>query len=659
MPCKLFHSKSTVFTSIFLFLMLIFSESVQQLGAQKTEDFDELIREGKNYYAKGEYDKALIKFLEAENFLEKTTDKEKTELIHEFSRIYLNLALTYYATNQMEKAQENLQNLFSQNPDMSINEIEYPLGFIDIFNKIKAEYAEPEEEKKPEKTEPEEKEVQKEEPEPIIKEKPGKKDKKKKKFPWLIAGGLAVAGGVAAALLLGGEKEAEPQIRTIGVMSPSGGDIWYKGFEVDITWNSSALSLNSFGVNSLDKEMSSISKGFKDVSSFKRELLKKGRNFKNSSDFKNTQTEKNACKESTLGKNKAQSQFNQKKSSECKNRETIDSFKVKDINRAYNLDIKGVNDFKKSLSIHKESTAKGIAQAGDISDLNVRIELFKGGSLVKTIVSSTENDGYFTWTVPKSIADGTDYKVRVSSIDDSSVYSESGKIEIKDIAEWIEIPAGWFKMGDNFNEGSSDERPVHSVYLDKYDISKYEVTFDQYDVFCDDTGRSKPSDSGWGRGDRPVINVTWDDAKDFCDWLSQKTGEDIHLPTEAQWEKAARGTDQRRYPWGNGAPNCNKANYYGCKGKTMPVGSYPAGKSPYGVHDMAGNVWEWCQDWYDYGYYSRSPSHNPQGPSSGSGRARRGGSWSSNSYSIRSANRYNFIPIRGKGYIGFRLCKEK
>ena len=107
--------------------------------------------------------------------------------------------------------------------------------------------------------------------------------------------------------------------------------------------------------------------------------------------------------------------------------------------------------------------------------------------------------------------------------------------------EWIDIPAGEFQMGNNSNDGSDDERPVQPVYLDAYKISKYEVTFKIYDRYCEETNAAKPNDMGWGRGNRPVINVTWDEAQEFCTWLSQKTGKNIHLPTEAQWEKAARG----------------------------------------------------------------------------------------------------------------------
>jgi formylglycine-generating enzyme required for sulfatase activity len=221
--------------------------------------------------------------------------------------------------------------------------------------------------------------------------------------------------------------------------------------------------------------------------------------------------------------------------------------------------------------------------------------------------------------------------------------------------EWVTISAGEFQMGDNFNEGDTDERPVHTVYLDEYKISKYEVTFEQYDKFCEDTGRFKPGDEGWGRGNRPVINVSWYDAKDFCDWLSQKTGQNIHLPTEAQWEKAARGTDQRRYPWGNNIPSCTLANFSGCGSQTKPVGSHSSGVSPYDIHDMAGNVWEWCWDWYSSTYYSGSPYSNPMGPSTGSTRVLRGGSWISKDYDIRSASRFNFDPSSGRRRIGFRL----
>lgn len=239
--------------------------------------------------------------------------------------------------------------------------------------------------------------------------------------------------------------------------------------------------------------------------------------------------------------------------------------------------------------------------------------------------------------------------------------------------EWIHIPAGEFKMGDNFNEGDPDEQPVHTVYLDDYYISKYEVTFEQFDKFCEETGRTKPimgktgttNFTYWGRGKMPVINVTWEDAKTYCEWLSSKTGKHVHLPTEAQWEKAARGTDQRKYPWGNSEPSENLANYSGITYynpvKTRLVGFYPAGQSPYGIYEMAGNVEEWCQDWYSSTYYQTSPSKNPRGPASGSLKVIRGGSFANEVFktSLRSADRYSLNINRKEDSLGFRVVKEK
>ncbi|UCH96792.1 MAG: formylglycine-generating enzyme family protein [Candidatus Aminicenantes bacterium] len=237
--------------------------------------------------------------------------------------------------------------------------------------------------------------------------------------------------------------------------------------------------------------------------------------------------------------------------------------------------------------------------------------------------------------------------------------------------EWVEIPAGEFMMGDNFNEGDFDEQPVHAVYLDEYYISRYEITFDQYDKFCEETHREKPADWDWGRGNRPVINVSWGDAKAFCDWLSRKIVREIHLPTEAQWEKAARGTDQRRYPWGNSSPDSSKTNH-NTDYKTHPVGSYPDGISPYGVHDMAGNVAEWCLDQYDPYYYTASPYNNPKNiPYDPIGRVNyviRGGSWyNEEERSVRCADRNHGHYYWGvssannlkTSYYGFRIVLER
>jgi sulfatase modifying factor 1 len=222
--------------------------------------------------------------------------------------------------------------------------------------------------------------------------------------------------------------------------------------------------------------------------------------------------------------------------------------------------------------------------------------------------------------------------------------------------EFVNIPAGTFTMGSPSSEvdRSSDELP-HQVTLSAFKMSKNEITFAQYDAFCDATGRTKPYDSGWGRGNRPVINVTWYDAKAFADWMG------CRLPTDAEWEYACRAGTTTPFNTGNNLTTY-QANYdgnYPYNGnatgtylrKTQPVGSYPS--NAWGLNDMHGNVWEWCSDWFgDYGTGSQT---NPTGPSSGSFRVIRGGSWNDGARLCRSSNRDSGSPTAGKRDIGFRL----
>jgi formylglycine-generating enzyme required for sulfatase activity len=237
--------------------------------------------------------------------------------------------------------------------------------------------------------------------------------------------------------------------------------------------------------------------------------------------------------------------------------------------------------------------------------------------------------------------------------------------------EWVNIPAGEFIMGDNLNEGQPDERPAHPVHLDDYHISKYEVTFKQYDIYCDDSGSPRKNDFGWGRGERPVIYVTWIEANRFCEWLSLKTGKNIHLPYEAQWEKAARGTDQRRYPWGDDAPNCENANARQCFNQTHPIGWHDQGVSFYGIHDMVGNVAEWCYDLYDEHYYDISPYTNPVNEpnfqQNGRQHVVRGGGWEWET-DVRASKRYSGYqftsfsgadPSTSSNSLGFRIVWDR
>lgn len=188
----------------------------------------------------------------------------------------------------------------------------------------------------------------------------------------------------------------------------------------------------------------------------------------------------------------------------------------------------------------------------------------------------------------------------------------------KDGAAMVWVPAGEFLMGSN--DGASDEKPQRTVYLDGYWMYKYEVTVAQYRKFCHETGRKMPEAPDWGwKDDHPIVNVSWNDGKAYADWAGAR------LPSEAEWEKAARGTDGRMYPWGNkwDASKCMTTPLTSIR----PVGSYDSGASPYGCMDMEGNAWEWCADWYDGGYYKIAPSRNPKGPSGGRYRVLRGGSY--------------------------------
>ena len=221
------------------------------------------------------------------------------------------------------------------------------------------------------------------------------------------------------------------------------------------------------------------------------------------------------------------------------------------------------------------------------------------------------------------------------------------------------VPAGEFTMGSP--TGDPDERPPHQVYLDSFLIDTYEVTVGQYATFLQEAGGHPPSDwesmNRLAHQKRPVSNVDWADAAAYCKWAGKR------LPTEAEWEKAARGTDGRLYPWGNEPPTSRHANFgqtgSSNHGALAPVGSFEEGKSPYGLYDMAGNVWEWVGDWYDHGYYQASPPKNPEGPPMGGFKVIRGGSWNSSARVLRSSDRYWDPPtFRSQYFPGFRCVKN-
>lgn len=205
------------------------------------------------------------------------------------------------------------------------------------------------------------------------------------------------------------------------------------------------------------------------------------------------------------------------------------------------------------------------------------------------------------------------------------------------------VPAGTFTMGSE--TGQSDEDPEHEVTLDGFWIDQTEVTNAQYALCLAD---DDCSGNTTGNDNHRIVSVTWFEAKAYCTWA------DAQLPTEAQWEYAARGDDGRDYPWGNDSPNSSLLNYSNNEGGTVPVGSYPGGANWVGALDMAGNVWEWVNDWYDSNYYANSPSENPTGPESGSNKVLRGGSWNNPAFFVRAARRILGTPTSTLVNLGFR-----
>lgn len=239
------------------------------------------------------------------------------------------------------------------------------------------------------------------------------------------------------------------------------------------------------------------------------------------------------------------------------------------------------------------------------------------------------------------------------------------------VAGPVFVPAGEFCMGsaEGDKDARDDEKPQHTVYLDAFWIDRVEVTNAMY-ARCVEAGacqappRACPEDEGnhFGKPEYenyPVNCVSWLDAQAYCRWTGGR------LPTEAEWEKAARGTDGRIYPWGNEAPDCGRLNFGNnkkeCVRDISPVGAYPSGASPYAALDMGGNVEEWVADWYDEKYYNISPPRNPTGPPSGRTRGLRGGSYAyySPDWSVRVMGRQFVVPDRALGHVGFRCARSE
>ena len=222
----------------------------------------------------------------------------------------------------------------------------------------------------------------------------------------------------------------------------------------------------------------------------------------------------------------------------------------------------------------------------------------------------------------------------------------------------VRIPEGWFLMGSD--TGQDNERPVHRVWVDSFLLAACQVTNADYSHFQHATGSQPPhfwDDPSFNHPEQPVVAVSWFEAVKYCDWLRATTGRDYRLPTEAEWERAARGgVESKLFPWGDTPPQ--SLPDYDKRWRTGPEPVAQYAPNPFGVYDICENVHEWCSDWYQADYYAISPERNPRGPETGDRRASRGGSWRHHIKATRCAARSSIPPQFQYADYGFRVaCK--
>ena len=281
-------------------------------------------------------------------------------------------------------------------------------------------------------------------------------------------------------------------------------------------------------------------------------------------------------------------------------------------------------------------------------DETVEVVLKSGRVIQGYVLQETTS----TITVQTSLNQMEISKLNIESINGNSPYvgrsPADASIEAP-LPKEVLIPAGPFLMGDSQGD---ENNLIHRVYLDEYWIDTFEVTNSQYREFLSATGRSEPkyfSDSNYNQDNQPVVGVSWSDASSYCSWGKKR------LPTEAEWEKAARGENSQVFPWGD-TFLASRANTKESKNRQpVGVGNYTHGVSPFNLHDLAGNVWEWCDDWYNKEYYENSPSRNPGGPATGKDRVVRGGGW--NTLHVNMAFRRGIKPNKSFESLGFRCAR--
>jgi formylglycine-generating enzyme len=228
----------------------------------------------------------------------------------------------------------------------------------------------------------------------------------------------------------------------------------------------------------------------------------------------------------------------------------------------------------------------------------------------------------------------------------------------------VSVPEGWFLMG--CDAGQDNEKPVHRIWVDEFLLAACQVTNAEYERFLRDTGSQPPqfwSDADFNHPQQPVVGVSWHEAVRYCEWLSARNGRPFRLPTEAEWERAARGgnkNEEALFPWGDAPPQSLPGYADRCQTywKTGPEPVGQAESNGYGLYNMCDNVHEWCSDWYSASYYSISPERNPRGPETGERRASRGGSWRHHIKISRCAARSSIPPAFQYADYGFRVACE-
>ena len=352
------------------------------------------------------------------------------------------------------------------------------------------------------------------------------------------------------------------------------------------------------------------------------------------------------------------------------NLDAIDVEKIYPFLEKNNYNSDSDTDYKKAIRIAKDLGADYI--------LIPKLEIYKKTTYIfrnvlvdvetGEVVAKGEKTHQYNFIAYEQALDNllADFGSKVSTTPsyDEAEKDENFSVSIKDVVfEMIYVEGGTFTMGNDSYESNKNEKPVHDVSLKSYYIGKTEVTFELFDTYCNEMSITKPYDESWGRGKHPVNNIGKQDAVGFCKWLSKKTGMNYRLPTEAEWEYAARGGSTGLPTTYAGSNSLYDYGWYdrNSEGKIHPVGL----KLPneLGIYDMCGNVLEICSDWYDANYYNDSPKENPQGPAKGRKYSVRGGSF----YDCVNATRITFRRFGGSGrnscsanLTGFRIvCDTK